>query len=497
MQRVVLLHVDGTTAAALAESAGAEVVATPDLETALGLAEREPGGIGAMVIGTWQSEPLAAALRVRNALPRLPQLLLAEPAREHELAEALQRDTLRGNSVRCLPVSPLAPVVEAVAEAVRAGKLRQAHEAQVAAANQVLRQQQSPPRAARDLGRLLEDAPLGVLVIDAADGIVASNRLGNVLLGRDPKKVGESFPDLLPAAARASWRASIAKDPAARIRMVLETGSTRLLELTASRVDEGGGPPERLVFLADVTDRVTAERERGALLEQLQATGHFREQFIGILAHDLRSPLQSISMTTRLLLKNAEGSNLRPLARISASAERMSRMIGDVLDFTRTRLGGGLPLHPVQVDLAALCRQLLEELEVTAPDRAIRLDLRGDVSGRWDSDRLHQLLGNLLGNALRYGPPESEIRLTVAGTPEAVRIEVHNRGEPISAELLPEIFEPFQRATSETRSGGLGLGLYIVREIVRAHGGTASVQSTAAAGTCFTVLLPRAGPPAG
>ncbi len=446
-----------------------------------------------MVIGTWQSEPLVAALRVRNALPRLPLLLLAEPARERELAEALQRDTLRGNSVRCLPVFPLAPVVEAVAEAVRAGKLRQAHEAQLAAANQVLRQQQAPPRAARDLGRLLEDAPLGVLVLDAADGIVASNRLGNVLLGRDPKRVGESFPDLLPAEARASWRASIAEDPAARIRMVLEAGNARLLDLTASRVDEGGGPPERLVFLADVT----AERERGALLEQLQATGRFREQFIGILAHDLRSPLQSISMTTRLLLKNAEGSNLRPLARISASAERMSRMIGDVLDFTRTRLGGGLPLHPVLVDLAALCRQLLEELEVTAPDRAIRLDLRGDVSGRWDSDRLHQLLGNLLGNALRYGPPESEIRLTVAGTAEAVRIEVHNRGEPISAELLPDIFEPFQRATSETRSGGLGLGLYIVREIVRAHGGTASVQSTAAAGTCFTVLLPRAGPPAG
>jgi signal transduction histidine kinase len=173
----------------------------------------------------------------------------------------------------------------------------------------------------------------------------------------------------------------------------------------------------------------------------------------------------------------------------------MSRLIGDLLDYSRTRLGQGLPVvrRPAQLD--AICRDAIEELRTIHPERTIEYRPEGDGEGEWDAGRVSQVLMNLLTNAARYSPPEASIRLSWRGGEEKV-IAVHNDGPPIDPALLGRMFEPFKRGahagheSSSSSSRGLGLGLYIVREIVRAHGGSVGVRSEQGAGTTFTVVLP-------
>jgi signal transduction histidine kinase len=186
--------------------------------------------------------------------------------------------------------------------------------------------------------------------------------------------------------------------------------------------------------------------------------------------------------------------HVRGVRRIVTSAERMRRMISDLLDFARGRLGGGIPLMPRAMDLGALCQEVVEELEISRPGREVELVLDGDLRGGWDADRLSQLLINLGRNALDYSPEDTRVRFSVHDEGAHLRLEVHNEGPPIPPERLGLLFEPFRRfAEHEGRSSssGLGLGLYIVEQIVRAHGGEVGVRSTREEGTTFTVRLPR------
>lgn len=167
-------------------------------------------------------------------------------------------------------------------------------------------------------------------------------------------------------------------------------------------------------------------------------------------------------------------------------------MIGDLLDFTRGRLGGGIPISPRPANLQAICRQVVEELEAGNPQRELRLSTSGNFQGEWDPDRLAQLLGNLCKNALDYSPDDSPVELVLRDEGDTLCVEVHNGGPPIPAGLLPRIFEPFRRATDGGHPpSGLGLGLFIVQQIARSHGGHVGVRSTRAEGTTFTVSLPR------
>jgi signal transduction histidine kinase len=171
----------------------------------------------------------------------------------------------------------------------------------------------------------------------------------------------------------------------------------------------------------------------------------------------------------------------------------MGRMIGELLDFTRGRLGGGISIHPQPANLRHLCRHVVEELEISHPGRELRLKADGHFLGEWDPDRLTQLLGNLGKNALDYSPSGTVVGFTLHDEGDCVRVEVHNEGPPIPRTLLSGIFEPFRRAVEGDGhpTSGLGLGLYIVEQIARAHGGTVSVRSTEAEGTTFTLRLPR------
>jgi signal transduction histidine kinase len=243
-----------------------------------------------------------------------------------------------------------------------------------------------------------------------------------------------------------------------------------------------------VVTVMDVTDRKTAE-------EQLRRTAEFRERFLGIVSHDLRNPLNAVLLSAKALMQSecVMKEQLKNVRRIVGSTERMRRMITDLLDFTRGRLGGGIPITPEPVNLRHLCRHLLEELEASHPGRGLRLEASGDFLGEWDPDRLAQVVGNLCKNALDYSPEDTPVELVLHDEGDTVRLEVHNRGAPIPPDQLPHVLEPFRQATTDRRkpASGLGLGLYIVQQIVHAHGGTVTVRSTGADGTTFTVKLPR------
>jgi signal transduction histidine kinase len=248
-----------------------------------------------------------------------------------------------------------------------------------------------------------------------------------------------------------------------------------------------------VVVFRDITERRKAEDE-----QRREAT--FRERFIGVLGHDLRTPLSAVVLSANGLLRSErlpEGL-VRPLQRIAASARRMERMIGDLLDFARSREGGGIPLSVEPVDFAALCESVVDEVGATYPDRVIELTAHGECHGQWDPHRVAQALQNLLVNALNYSMPEMPVEVELGCSGDQARLRVSNQGAPIPRDLLPVLFDPFRRGMQDgapqRSSQGLGLGLFIVKQIVEAHGGAIQVSSEAAQGTTFIVVLPRRPP---
>lgn len=229
---------------------------------------------------------------------------------------------------------------------------------------------------------------------------------------------------------------------------------------------------------------------------RLDEIGVFREQLIGIVGHDLRNPLNTIVMATQvLLLREGLGEMETELARkITRSALVAARLIDVLLDLTRSRLGGGIQIDPRRFDMNEVCRQVIDEVETSHPDRPLRLDVRGDLTGVWDRDRLHQLLANLVGNAVQHGEPRSSIDLRIDGQETEVVIEVANRGEPIPVAMVPFIFDAFRQGRSghASRESGLGLGLFIAQQIAKSHGGSIALTSSESDGTTFRVRLPRA-----
>ncbi|QRN96276.1 PAS domain-containing protein [Archangium violaceum] len=348
---------------------------------------------------------------------------------------------------------------------------------------------------------LLATAPVGLSFLDRDLRYV---RINNALaaingvpveqsLGRTPREI---IPKIAPL-----------NEP--HYRRVLETGEPVLnVEISGSTAGRGGQVGHYLVSYYPVKDHegrvsmvgtvVVDITDRKRIEERLRQTSEFRERFLGIVSHDLRNPLGVITLSANMLLRQETLPEraLRLSQRIALNAELMGRMIGDLLDLTRGRLGGGIPIAPAPVDLGLLGRRVLGELEVTHPARELRLEARGDLQGEWDQDRLAQLLGNLLRNALDYSPEDTPVTLTLQDEGAGIRIEVGNRGEPIPAELLPVLFEPFRRGElrGHRRSSGLGLGLYIVQQIALAHAGTIEARSTREEGTVFTVRLPRLAP---
>jgi PAS domain S-box-containing protein len=224
---------------------------------------------------------------------------------------------------------------------------------------------------------------------------------------------------------------------------------------------------------ADITGRKSAEEDR--------------DLFIAVLAHDLANPLQALTVAIDVLVARGEASLARPLGKMALIVGRMGRLVTDVLDFARSRVQGGMMIRRRPTDLAEVCADAADEVEVAHPGAEIQRELDREVTGSFDGPRLGQVVTNLLGNAVRHGTQPISLRVAADGA-QAI-IEVRNAGRPVPPELMDRLFDPFKRASS--RRSGTGLGLFIADHIVRAHGGSITVASDAERGTCFLVRLPR------
>ncbi|WP_375768658.1 PAS domain-containing protein [Archangium gephyra] len=356
-------------------------------------------------------------------------------------------------------------------------------------------------RSLAQLDTLLEASPVGIAFLDQELRYLRINEtLANIHGHPVEFHQGKRVRDVVPG-----WVADLYEP---LFRRVLETGEPVSNHEFVSHGPDCKGParywlgnyyPVRAeggevlglgCVVVDITPLKKVEAE-------LRRSGELREQLIGVLGHDLRNPLNAISASAYLLQRTEEMSDgaQRAVERIRTSAGRMARMLSDILDFARSSVGGGLPVLRERVNLHDIARGAMEELQVAHPGRRLELVVRGDGWGWWDADRLAQVVGNLLTNALHHGRPDTPVRVEVREEGSEMLLSVHNEGEPIPAELRATLFQPFRRGTTgKAATRSVGLGLYIVRQVAHAHGGEVEVRSNKGEGTTFTVHLPRTAP---
>jgi signal transduction histidine kinase len=245
----------------------------------------------------------------------------------------------------------------------------------------------------------------------------------------------------------------------------------------------------------EAIDQALAE----SITEYARAVNRYRDMFLAVLGHDLRSPLNAILNASTFLTEfgPASGREHHLATTIAGSAKTMTALIEDLLEYTSEELGQGITLRRSRVDLGELARDIVREAELVRPRREIRLSIRGEVVGEWDAGRVRQALSNLVNNALRHAPEQSTVTVAVSCEPAGDVVgTVHNSGPVIPEHERELIFQPFRRAApgggGQVENGGkLGLGLYIARRMAEAHGGTVDVDSSAQAGTTFSLRLPR------
>ncbi len=354
---------------------------------------------------------------------------------------------------------------------------------------------------AAELEAVIESIPEAVYVGDPT-GVKRVNTAGLRMLGYDNLgQLNTDLPDKLHMRRAGSDQSIVYAETLFSRALSGESGTEELLvrnlKTGAEVIVRSSAAPIRLgdrvigavAVNTDITQKVAEERELRAALD-------FRDRMLGVLSHDLRSPLSVIVACATLLERKGglDEGQTRNVDLISQNAVRIEHLIHDLLDYARAKEGGGIPIRRLDCDLLVLCQQVIDNARVLNPARVVVFSANGDSRGRWDPDRALQVIANLVINALRYSPPDTPVTLTLEDEKDAVRLEVHNRGVPISPEVLPFIFQAFQRggATAEaTQPKGFGLGLYIVQLIVTAHGGTIAVHSNADQGTTFVVRWPR------
>ncbi len=329
-------------------------------------------------------------------------------------------------------------------------------------------------------------------IMDADGHFQEINHAVFTVLGRMPSEVnGRPFLDFVhPEDAEASKR----------VYADLRKGKTVLKFENRFRHKNGGyrwlswnTVPENGFFVFNARD-ITQEKENAATLKTRDDEARLREQFVGILGHDLRNPIAAIDAALGLLSMEAQTDQAREMIGWGQEAVgRMSRLIDDITDFARARLGEGLAVKKVDdVSLNALVAQVVKEIRLANPDRDIRCHLDLEAVCSCDPDRIVQMLSNLVANAVAHGAADQPIIVSGEIADGLIRLAVENGGAPIPAEALPNLFEPFSRTDSQGAHAGLGLGLYISKQIALGHGGDLRVRSDPN-GTAFTFSMPAAG----
>jgi len=274
----------------------------------------------------------------------------------------------------------------------------------------------------------------------------------------------------------------------------------RALRSSVLSLWQAGPEMDRATTMADMTRFNEAIDQ--ALAESVARYQHLVAQsqnmFLAILGHDLRNPLGTMVSGSQFIMQATDIPEryVDVAARMFGSAKRMSKLINDLIDFTRTHLGPGLPIQGTQGNLAAVCEQVVNELRTFHPERPIELRLPSQLEAFFDEGRVAQMLSNLIGNAVQHGSEHQPVRVSMSGGDQEVLIEVNNRGPVIPPEKIATIFEPLVRIASSTPADytertSIGIGLFIAREIAQAHGGHIRVASNEADGTSFTVTIPR------
>jgi signal transduction histidine kinase/CHASE3 domain sensor protein len=356
--------------------------------------------------------------------------------------------------------------------------------------------------AQRRLETVVDEMPVGVMLVDASSGalVLENARMremyGGALRWKDAgerpghrlfRSDGTPYPAGADPLARSLRDGDIVRGEELGLGRA-DGGTISLVANTAPVRDRDGRVVAAVGVFLDHSELKRTELER----EQAE---RFRDLFLSALGHDLRNPLTVISAGAASLarrLRTEEEAKI--VGRMGSSAERIERMIGQLLDLTQARLGGGITIERQRTDLGEIARSVLERLDVVHPDRAIDFATEDELAGAWDRARIAEVVENLVVNALEHGRKDLPVRVSVRSNTDVI-LEVRNWGNPIPADFLPLIFDPFRRAAERKRmkSVGLGVGLYLALQIVRAHHGTIDVESSADAGTAFRVTLPRNG----
>lgn len=359
----------------------------------------------------------------------------------------------------------------------------------------------------------LDQLPCGILVADEAGQVMWINATLASWLDRrvdaaSPTHVHDWLhPDCQPQTAR--WNAAIDRTgTVADVLMALAhaDGHGVPMLMSARRRTTPAGECTDYVFLP-AADRQMNERELDESREEMRLLVHettrqeadaqdralFAEQMVGIVSHDLRNPLAAVHMGILALTRGELTANqIRVLGRVSRATERAHRLIADLLDFTAARIGAGLAVSPRAVALNDVIADTVEELALARPEREL-VHVRGSEGVcQVDPDRLSQLIGNLVSNALTYGDPARPVTVSSSVEDGCALVSVHNWGEPIPAESVGQLFQPMVRGGRVGEARSVGLGLYIVGEIAKAHGGQIEVRSDAGQGTVFEARFPAA-----
>ncbi len=336
------------------------------------------------------------------------------------------------------------------------------------------------------LGTLVDLSCDGYLLMERGTVLEASRGVMS-LLGCGPKElVGQPLTRFLAPESQKTAQERLQQQVDVPYELIaLRYRDQRLPIQVLTREVPFGGRSVCMVAFWDITGKKAAE-------EAATRAEYLREQLLGVVGHDLRTPLNTLQLgiTALQLDTKMEERQARQLTVMARAARRMERMIHDLLDFTRARLAGGIPVTPAPMSLDLLLKKVLEEYRLAYPEHPILLTTEGDLAGHWDEARLAQLLDNLLQNALRHSLQDSSIGLSVKAGPSQLTLTVINKGPLLPPEEREAIFEPFRRG-KRAAGEGLGLGLYIAKQIAVAHGGHISVESSVEHGTSFKVCLPR------
>jgi len=348
-----------------------------------------------------------------------------------------------------------------------------------------------PEPRATELTDFLELAPVAIHSVDAAGTIVWANRAALALLGYSADEyVGRPLAAFTVDGTAPSFGGELVHDVEAVMRCKDGTIRHVLVSSNAANKDVRRGAAR--CFLRDVTDTRCAEAERDRVTDDLRRTVRLNDMFAGILGHDLRGPLSTVVMASQLLLGSVDDPRgVRTIQRVLNSADRMQRMIDQLLDFARARADGGIELERRSIDVAEVAHDVVEEVRIARPGWTIDVAVHGDVRGEFDAARLSQVFSNLVGNAVQHGSLEVPLQVVIDGRdPAAIRVAIRNRGV-IPPVLLPVLFAAARGVHHKGRhSHGLGLGLFITDHILRAHGGTITAES-ADGDTVFRFELPR------